>query len=105
MIPGSPAFEPPLERDLVKDCALFYLPIIEDLDAAWVQRLTAVEDEAVMLPKKCHLTTAFGAALRLVFRALIEVAKATEVFVSRVKEKDVDLMVSDSCLPLVPEST
>ena len=104
MIPGSPAFEPPLQRDLVKDCALFYLPIVEDLDAAWVQRLTAVEDEAVMLPKKCHLTTAFGAALRLVFRALIEAAQATEVLVSRVEQEHVDLMVSDAHLLLVPES-
>jgi hypothetical protein len=74
------------------------------LNAAWVQGLTAVEDKAVMLLQKRHLAAAVRSALWLVLRALIEVAEAPEVVTGRVEQEDIDLMVGDAHLVVVPES-
>ena len=90
---------------LLKDYTLFRpRAIVQDLDAPRVQRLAAVEDEAAMLLQKRHLAAAVRSALRLVLRALIEVAEAPDVLTGRVEQEDVDLMVGDAHVIVVPES-
>jgi hypothetical protein len=54
--------------------------------------------------QKRHLAAAVRLALRLVLRALIEVAEAPEVLTGRVEQEDVDLMVGDTHVLVVPES-
>ena len=65
---------------------------------------TRVTLKTFVLLEKGEFTAIVHAALRLVFRALIEAAKLTKVPVSRIKEEDVDLMVSDAHFLVVPES-
>jgi hypothetical protein len=92
--------QPRLQHDLAVQSATF----VENLNARRIQRLGALEDEIFVLLEKGEFAATVHAALRLVFRALIEAAKATEVPVSRIKEEDVDLMVSDAHFLVVPES-
>jgi hypothetical protein len=57
-----------------------------------------------MLFQKQHLAAAVRSALRLVLRTLIEVAEAAEVLTGRVEQEDVDLMVGDAHIVVVPVS-
>src|SRR5688572_9859992 len=92
--------QPRLQHDPAVQSATF----VENLNARRIQRLGAVEDEIFVLLEKGEIAATVHATLRLVFRALIEAAQATDVLVSRVEQEHVDLMVSDAHLLLVPES-
>jgi hypothetical protein len=56
-----------------------------------------------MLLQERHLAAAFCLALRLMFRALIEVAESPLVLARRVEKEDVNLMMSDPYRLLLPE--
>ena len=64
----------------------------------------AVEVEAVMLLEKRHVSASLYLTFRLVFRTLIEVAEATDVLSRCVQQEDVNLMMRDAELLLMPES-
>ncbi len=83
----------------------FHLPIVEDPDAAWVQRLAAVEDEAVVLSQKTAPCRSRPLCTQACPSALIEVAEALEVVTVRVEQEDIDLMVGYAHLVVAPEST
>jgi hypothetical protein len=76
-------------------------PLVKDLEALRCKRIR-VEHESIMLPQKWHESTALRPTLRLVFRALIEVAEPTEILSRHVEQEDVDLMVSDAYLLVLP---
>ena len=64
----------------------------------------AVEVEAVMLLEKRHFSASLHLTFRLVFRTVIEVAEATDVLSRCVQQEDVNLMMRDAELLLMPES-
>ena len=57
-----------------------------------------------MLLEKRHVSASRCATFRLVFRTLIESAEATDVLSLWVQQEDVNLMMRDSELLLMPES-
>ncbi len=62
------------------------------------------EVEAVVLLEKRHVSASRCATFRLVFRTLIESAEATDVLSLCVQQEDVNLMMRDAELLLMPES-
>ncbi len=57
-----------------------------------------------MLLQKSHVPAALRSTLRLVLRALVEVAEPTEILSRHVEKEDVDLMLSDAHLLVLPQS-
>jgi len=57
-----------------------------------------------VLLEKGHVSASRCATLRLVFRTLIESAEATDVLPLCVQQEDVNLMMRDAELLLMPES-
>ena len=66
--------------------------------------MSGIEVEAVMLAEKRGVPATLSTTLWLVFRALAEVAQASEIPAGRVQQEGVDLVVSDADLLVVPES-
>ena len=58
-----------------------------------------------MLPQKRDAAAALGATLRFVFGALIEVAQPAEILALGVEKEDINLMVSNADLVLLPQLT
>jgi len=79
------------------------VPAVKDLEALRGKRIW-IEHESIVRLQKPHAPTALRSTLRLVFRALIEVAESTEILSRQVEQEDVNLMVSDAHLLVLPKS-
>ena len=77
-------------------------PVVEHLDAIESQRVW-IEHESIALSPKGNVAAVHGAALRLVLRALIEPAEPAAICAGSVEKEDVDLMVSNADLLVLPE--
>jgi hypothetical protein len=76
----------------------------EDANSVRTQRIGGVEVEPVVLLEKWHVPASRCATFRLMFRTLIEPAEATDILSPCVQHEDVNLMIRDAELLLMPES-
>ena len=79
------------------------MPFEEDVDSARAECFRAIELEVLVLLEKWHFPASGYSTFGFMLRTFIEVAEPPDVGSRRIEEKDVDLMMRDTELLVLPQ--